>query len=67
MDILAILENNPQTKAIAEAIRKGENPQDIFLRLCKERGIDPDRFLTRMGFRKEETYGRNPADIQHGK
>lgn len=67
MDILSILENNPQTKAIAEAIRKGENPQTVFLRLCKERGVDPDEFLKKMGFRKEKDYGRNPTDIQHGR
>lgn len=36
---------NPQLQPVLNLIRSGGNPQQIFMNMCKERGINPQEFL----------------------
>ena len=42
---LTMARNNPSLKPIASAIESGKNPQEIFMSICKERGIDANEFI----------------------
>lgn len=47
--ILGMLMMNPQTRAIAEKIKGGADPKEVFYQLCKERGVDPNSILHMLG------------------
>lgn len=40
--------NNPQARQILQLLQNGQNPQQLFYQLCKERGIDPQQFLNNL-------------------
>jgi len=35
---------NPQMKPVAEMLRNS-NPHDVFCYLCKQKGVDPEKFI----------------------
>ena len=37
--------NNPQLQPILNALRGGMNPQQLFMNMCQQRGINPQEFL----------------------
>ena len=40
--------NNPQLQPIANMLMQGGNPQQIFYSMCKQRGIDPQAFISQI-------------------
>lgn len=42
---MKMADKNPQLQPIAQMIKSGGNPQQIFLNLCNQRGINPQQFL----------------------
>lgn len=38
-------QNNPQLQPIANMLKQGGNPQQIFFSMCRQRGIDPQAFI----------------------
>ena len=42
---MKMADKNPQLQPIAQMIRSGGNPQQIFITLCNQRGINPQQFL----------------------
>lgn len=46
MNPLEILASNPNTKHIADMLRNGANPKELFYQLCRERGVNPDAILS---------------------
>jgi len=46
MNPLEMLASNPNTKYIADMLRNGANPKDLFYKLCRERGVNPDSILS---------------------
>lgn len=46
-----MVKNNPQAQQIlSEAQKYGNDPMSAFRSLAKERGVDPDEFLKKLGF-----------------
>lgn len=43
----AMLQQNPQFAQVMQMC-KGENPQDVFMQMCKARGIDPNMVLNEL-------------------
>ena len=43
---LELLASNPNTKHIADMLRNGANPKELFYKLCRERGVNPDSILS---------------------
>ena len=39
---------NPQMKPIIDKLSSGENPKTIFESLCKEKGINPNDFISNL-------------------
>ena len=37
--------NNPQMQPIIDLMNRGASPKDIFIDMCKQRGINPDEFI----------------------
>lgn len=48
---------NPQMQPIMQALRGGQNPQQLFRSLCQQRGINPDEFIGNI----VGNNGRNPV------
>ena len=42
-----ILQQNPQFPQVMQMC-KGKNPQDVFMQMCKARGIDPNMVLNEL-------------------
>lgn len=42
---MKMAEKNLQLQPIAQMLKSGGNPQQIFITLCNQRGIDPQQFL----------------------
>lgn len=40
-----LAQNNPNMKPILNMLNNGVNPQQIFLNMCKDRGINANEFL----------------------
>ena len=40
-----ILGRNPQMQPVLNAMQSGVKPQDIYIEMCKQRGINPQDFL----------------------
>lgn len=36
---------NPQLQPVLQALRSGQNPQQLFNSMCQQRGINPQEFL----------------------
>ena len=43
----AMLQQNPQFAQVMQMC-KGKNPQDVFMQMCKTRGIDPNMVLNEL-------------------
>ena len=43
---MQMAQNNPQLQPVVQAMRHGMNPQDIFYNMCKQRGINPQEFIS---------------------
>lgn len=41
-------QRNPQLQPIANMLKQGGNPQQIFYSLCQQRGINPQEFLNQL-------------------
>lgn len=39
---------NPNLQPIANALKNGANPQNLFFELCKQKGVDPNQFLEQL-------------------
>lgn len=37
--------NNPQLQPIMNMLNQGANPQQIFMNMCQQRGINPNEFI----------------------
>ena len=38
-------QKNPQLQPIVSMLKNGNNPQQVFVDLCQQRGIDPNEFI----------------------
>ena len=36
---------NPRMQPIVQALQSGANPQQLYIQMCQQRGIDPQQFL----------------------
>ncbi len=44
---MALMQNNPQLAQVMQMCQ-GQNPQQVFVAMCKQRGIDPDAFMNEL-------------------
>lgn len=44
---MSIMQQNPQLAQVMQMCQ-GQNPQQVFLELCKQRGVDPNAFLNEL-------------------
>lgn len=46
---MALLQNmaqqNPSLQPVVQILKQGGNPQQVFINLCQQRGIDPNQFI----------------------
>lgn len=40
-----IAQNNPNMRPILNMINSGQNPQQVFYKMCQQRGINPEEFI----------------------
>lgn len=43
-----IVKNNPNMQPIVNLLEQGYSPQQVFTSLCKQRGINPQEFLSNL-------------------
>lgn len=41
-------QTNPQAQQVLNMLRMGQNPQELFYQMCRQRGIEPQAFLNQM-------------------
>lgn len=49
---MALLQNmaqqNPSLQPVVQILKQGGNPQQLFINLCQQRGIDPNQFMKQL-------------------
>ena len=42
------VKTNPQAQRVSDMLKNGANPKELFYKMCKERGIDPNTILSQL-------------------
>lgn len=41
----SMAQQNPSLQPVVQILKQGGNPQQVFINLCQQRGIDPNQFI----------------------